>query len=289
MSIIEKKIIKYFGDEEVEFLEIDGKFWLTAKTLGIILGYKTPRESIMKIYYRHKDELEEYSAIVTLGMAGKPVKTRVFDEDGSKLITMFSGQPKGKSVRKWILLVMREIKDKGYYIEDKGTNGLLGLVLEMRGRIERLEKNEKKYEKLLLEVKKNPRKRIKKTLTLNLYRIDNVLEFFKKNDALTTKRCVSRRRPEDVGKMVVLQSFVNAYDKWARKHGHDLLKNMKTLGLLQSRLLNREICPRMISFKDTNDMGGQSPRAWGILFYREELEKILVNKKSKRDEANASH
>lgn len=106
-----------FNGNEIDFIENKEDIWITAEALGFGLEYKNPRKDIMQLYYRHKDELEEYSSILNLSTEAGKRETTVFSEMGAYLLIMFSNQSKAKEFRKWVVNVIKEIRGKGFYIE----------------------------------------------------------------------------------------------------------------------------------------------------------------------------
>jgi len=111
-------ITKEFEGNHIDFIEKDKDIWITAEALGTGLEYATPRISIMKLYERHRDEIEDYSSVVNLTTDAGMRETTVFNEMGAYLLIMFSTQPKAKEFRKWVVNVIKEIRKKGYYIEE---------------------------------------------------------------------------------------------------------------------------------------------------------------------------
>ena len=121
-------ILKDFNGNEIDFIENEDDIWITAGALGIGLEYKNPRKDIMQLYYRHKDELEEYSSILNLSTEAGKRETTVFSEMGAYLLIMFSNQSIAKRFRKWVVKVVKEIRKKGYYIEK--TNDPFDLLVK---------------------------------------------------------------------------------------------------------------------------------------------------------------
>jgi prophage antirepressor-like protein len=122
-EVVKYEIVqKVFDGTEIEFVKINNEIWTTARTLGTGLEYANPRRSVMKLFYRNQDEIEEFSTVVTLGVGGTQQETRVFNETGAYLLVMFSKQPKAKEFRKWLAKVAKEIREKGFYIEESNES-----------------------------------------------------------------------------------------------------------------------------------------------------------------------
>ena len=96
-----------FNNHIFDLVEKDNDLWFTGEQIGIALEYKNPRDAILDIYSRNKDELDEYSVTLKLRATdGKKYKTRVFNEKGVMLITMFSRQRKAKIFRRWAVDIL---------------------------------------------------------------------------------------------------------------------------------------------------------------------------------------
>ena len=80
-------IPKDFNGNEIDFISKEEDIWITAETLGIGLEYNDPRINIMRLFHRHKDEIEEYSSVIELTTEAGMRKTTV--EVGE----VFNGSP----------------------------------------------------------------------------------------------------------------------------------------------------------------------------------------------------
>jgi prophage antirepressor-like protein len=101
---------KNFGNVGIQLIQAesdDETFWLTGEEVGMALDLEDPKESIKKIYQRHKDELEEFSMLWTVGTPGGPQEVRIFSEEGVYMITFFSQSQKGKEFRKWVARLLK--------------------------------------------------------------------------------------------------------------------------------------------------------------------------------------
>ncbi|MHA1372413.1 MAG: hypothetical protein ACTSRA_22155, partial [Promethearchaeota archaeon] len=115
----------------------------------------------------------------------------------------------------------------------------------------------------------------KAELNLRLGVIENILEFFSSDyENLSAKRTISREAEKD-GLIVFQTSFINKYDKWAKIHGYKILGSLTKLGEIQSEILNKDISPTTIWFRDGNR--GQKRRAYGLIFYYKELMALRNN------------
>ena len=109
-------IIEYYEEEPITFLEHNGKRWISGPSIAKGLGVN--RNIINQIFNRHKDEFSGFVDTFKMKVRNRPIETRIFDESGFILICMFSKSPKAKLFRKWAVEVLRQVKSKGYYIEN---------------------------------------------------------------------------------------------------------------------------------------------------------------------------
>jgi hypothetical protein len=101
------QILTAFNGHVIQVVQHSNDVWLTAEQIGESLEYKETNKSILEIYRRHQDELAEYSVILKLRASdGKQYDTRVFNEKGVMLITMFSKQPKAAEFRRWAIDIL---------------------------------------------------------------------------------------------------------------------------------------------------------------------------------------
>lgn len=115
----------------------------------------------------------------------------------------------------------------------------------------------------------------KAELNLRLGVIENILEFFSSDyQNLSAKRTISKK-PEKDGLIVFQTSFINKYDKWAKNHGYKILGSLTKLGEIQSEILNKDISPASIWFRDGNK--GQKLNAYGLIFYYKKLMALRNN------------
>lgn len=220
-------IQKDFNGNEIRFIESENDILITAEALGIGLEYKNPRISVMKLYYSHQDELEEYKGVIELVTPGGKQETTVFREMGAYLLIMFSNQPRAKDFRKWVIRVIKEIRKKGYYNERSmmigSTEWSLQTVEVMRSILLNQKEQELKQQEQEKRIKKLEEKdryifvtpRTKRKLQDEVHRISN--EYFDKKhykvwNPLKTYFQVNRYeefREEDVQK--ILKGFAKEY------------------------------------------------------------------------------
>lgn len=102
-----------FNGLPVAVIDHNQEAWMSGDDVGKALEYNDPRDSISKIFERKRDELEEYSVTVKLTATdGKLYNTRVYNEEGVMLISMFSNQPKAKAFRRWAVQVLKQHRQR---------------------------------------------------------------------------------------------------------------------------------------------------------------------------------
>lgn len=113
----------------------DDGFWATREQIGMLLGYKDPVNSIMKIHTRNADRLDKFSTWVKLSQVeGERIVTReitVYSFMGFLEICRFSKQPKADAVIDFAWAVMNEIRKTGSY----GTQNIELDPLNVRARV----------------------------------------------------------------------------------------------------------------------------------------------------------
>lgn len=88
----------------IQLIEKDGNRWLTARDLGICLGYSeaNARQGIINLYNRHLDEFtEKDSCEIKLISQGQERNTRIFSPSGCHLLSFFANTGRAKDFRAW--------------------------------------------------------------------------------------------------------------------------------------------------------------------------------------------
>lgn len=100
-----------FHGTPVAIIDHNNEAWITGDDIGKALEYNHPRQRITGIFGRYRDELEGYSVELNLSSTdGKSYNTRVYNEEGVMLISMFSNQPKAKAFRRWAVQVLKQYR-----------------------------------------------------------------------------------------------------------------------------------------------------------------------------------
>lgn len=100
-----------FDQHSVELIQHQSENWLAAQDIAACLEYQKGARSVLTIYERNREELDEYSTCLKLRTVdGKQRQVRIFNERGVMLITMFSKQPKAKAFRRWAIEVLSQYR-----------------------------------------------------------------------------------------------------------------------------------------------------------------------------------
>lgn len=110
-------IIKEFEGSNIDFIERDGKVWLTSNTIA--KGLDIDFTNLNRIYHKNKELLDPYTCIVNIDYADQKRKVRVFDKVGFIGICMRSKSPKALPFQQWVLKVIEEIEEKGFFMNPK--------------------------------------------------------------------------------------------------------------------------------------------------------------------------
>lgn len=88
----------------VSILDHAGRRWLTARDVGVCLGYADPSRKVIHLYHRHADEFgQDDTGVLNLGtnpQGGNP-NTRIFSQTGCILLAMFANTARAKDFRAW--------------------------------------------------------------------------------------------------------------------------------------------------------------------------------------------
>lgn len=97
----------------IQLIEKDGSRWLTARDLGLCLGYSeaNARQGIINLYNRHLDEFtEKDSCEIKLISQGQERNTRIFSPSGCHLLSFFASTTRAKDFRAWAKEVLVQAK-----------------------------------------------------------------------------------------------------------------------------------------------------------------------------------
>lgn len=99
---------------ELGFEKRDSQWTITAERLGEQLELVSPRIAVMKIFNRHRTELEPYSCVTILVTEAGRRATTAFTEHGAYIIAMLAKTPKAAEFRQKvanILVARRKLID----------------------------------------------------------------------------------------------------------------------------------------------------------------------------------
>lgn len=108
----------------INFIEKDGRILFTAEEVGKQLGYKTPRQSINKLFQRNSLELLTYSCEVKLtSHPNQPTRIiRCFTEEGVYILSMLANTDKAREFRSRLAKLLKELREeKELAIYQKGV------------------------------------------------------------------------------------------------------------------------------------------------------------------------
>lgn len=107
--------IKLFENHYMDFFEINGEYFISAKSLADGLDYKD-LDNVSQIFRSHKKVIEPYSQMLRLTTDGGVQEMRVFNRMGALAIILFSKSPRAVKFQKWVLEVLDEINRTGAYL-----------------------------------------------------------------------------------------------------------------------------------------------------------------------------
>lgn len=93
-----------FNGTAVSILDHLNRRWLTARDVGLCLGYadEFSRQAIIKLYNRHADEFnQDDTCEVNLTSQGQARNVRIFSQTGCILLAMFANTARAKDFRAW--------------------------------------------------------------------------------------------------------------------------------------------------------------------------------------------
>jgi prophage antirepressor-like protein len=100
------------------FIIRDGEYWMTAETIGDALGYQTPRESVLKLCKQHREVLEHFGYTADLTPWNGARRTRLFNEEGIYLISLYSGLPSARGFQLQLTRFLKKERMKKQKILD---------------------------------------------------------------------------------------------------------------------------------------------------------------------------
>lgn len=99
-----------FGLDPGQIVHEDGRYWMTAEQLGTALGYRDPKHGVLRIYNRHKKELQPFAGVVKLTTPGGLQETTIFDTDGQYYIALMANTPKAATFRAFVVSMLKALE-----------------------------------------------------------------------------------------------------------------------------------------------------------------------------------
>lgn len=89
-----------YKDTGIQFEEVEGGQWASAKSIGDALGYSLGADEVLTLYRRHKDEFDaDMSQVLPVKTSHGLQRKRMFSFRGVNLIVMLSKQPRASAIR----------------------------------------------------------------------------------------------------------------------------------------------------------------------------------------------
>lgn len=114
-----EKALKIHGIDMGDIVVVDGRIHLTAEQIGKGLGYLEPRIYVMRLFHRHKDEIEEYTSVVNLTTEAGKRQTTVFSKEGVMMIALLANTTEAKRFRKGVVKLMIQIEKQEFIHVDQ--------------------------------------------------------------------------------------------------------------------------------------------------------------------------
>jgi len=241
------KRIKSDGEGEI-FKKLEGKI-----KKGKIFGYHLLNKAKGFIKNEISDDISDYEKLTLLIDINKEKITELFRKEKIELIdirreTIYSLIYVGIQFWDYIFEI--------HNLESKRIKDILNL-------------ENKKFIEIIRELEQELK-------SIGFEEFENILEFFRKNEGIYK---INRNRDNEI---VLLTNFINDYDEWAVRKKYPILKSLSNLGRIESELLGKEVKTKKMRIKniDTNRMNEKR----GLIFYIEEIEKIMEIERDKESE-----
>lgn len=106
---------KKFENSSIRFIKRKNRVWITSSAIAD--GLEIHRKNVNSIYQNNKELLNPYTCVIKLMMKGQKRNVRVFDKTGFIGICMRSNSDRAVPFQKWVLKIVDQIEEKGYYID----------------------------------------------------------------------------------------------------------------------------------------------------------------------------
>lgn len=110
MSNLQLVTTEKFNGVICDFYNKDGQVCMTRNQIGQALEYDEPRKMIAKIHERHRDRLDKFSGVVSLGTPSGVQETYLYSQRGVFEICRWSRQPKADAFMDWVWDVIEDYR-----------------------------------------------------------------------------------------------------------------------------------------------------------------------------------
>ena len=115
------------------WIDINGEYFITREQIGTALGYSNPEIAISKIHNRHKERLDKYSTLTSLGRVegGRYVEREriLYSRKGIMEICRWSGKPLADKFMDWCWEIIDNlISNQGFMISSNQVTVFTSLI-----------------------------------------------------------------------------------------------------------------------------------------------------------------
>lgn len=108
MSELSTHLASFHG-YPIEIIDHNNKPWLTAEQIGLAIGIKHARTSVLRSYSRHADEFtDKMTCVVNVTTQGQSRQVRIFSPRGAWMLAMWAQTERAKQFRQWVLDVLEQ-------------------------------------------------------------------------------------------------------------------------------------------------------------------------------------
>lgn len=101
------------NDNDLKFIESNGKILFSTEEIGRQLGYRNPSKSVNMLYSRNQTELAGYAVgIKLMSTDGKYYEVRHFTEEGVYILSMLANTPRAAVFRAQLARLLRELRER---------------------------------------------------------------------------------------------------------------------------------------------------------------------------------
>lgn len=101
------------------FMQKDGRLWMTADDLGQKLGFTDGGKGISKLYSRNKEDFEPFKGVVNVTTAGGRQDFLCFDEQGCYIAAMLARTDQAKQFRRALARFLASMRTQSAEIAER--------------------------------------------------------------------------------------------------------------------------------------------------------------------------